>query len=398
MALCLCPNTHLWAGVARCWWESLGIFQRKEIEDIRQETQRLVDSKYYPDGVGDALRNLDKFLVRNPNNREALALRGALRFQERRLHGEAIEDFQKILAMEPDNVHIRYLLVALLMDPSRKQLPEAIDLLSSHIRANPQDAQAHFMRGVAHLSLSRTQDALDDIGQAITLGVGDNRGEANFYRAMLHIHRGHTTAYHRDIRISLAHSIDTKIMVNSRMATRFAAHDMPWVWSHSHAPTVLQRTFPEQTRELIARQATWRQRQSLGHFLVALGHTLLAQPERVHNHILEAFSILSLPPSGIKDIVWSREGLLENQEFPVVDKAKQLLGGTGGHGEHLVGLGLTLLQRYKSAGDYFDLALHRGGGAIVGSTDGNNPFAHHSRLSIRPPYGTDAHVVITAGF
>jgi tetratricopeptide (TPR) repeat protein len=82
----------------------------------------------------------------------------------------AVEQYRKVLEMEPGNQRIRLLLTTILV--RERQLEEALDQLSTLIAQNPDLVIAHYYRGRINLEMNRYGEAEKALGDALRLNEG----------------------------------------------------------------------------------------------------------------------------------------------------------------------------------------------------------------------------------
>ena len=114
----------------------------------------------------EALTYAQKALDLDPSNTISIILAGDLYA----LTGNddlAVENYRKILNMEPDNQRIRLLLTTILV--RAHHLQEALDQLNMLIQENPELVVAHYYRGRIHLEMNRYTEAEKALGDALRL-------------------------------------------------------------------------------------------------------------------------------------------------------------------------------------------------------------------------------------
>lgn len=114
----------------------------------------------------EALTYAQKALDLDPSNTISIILAGDLYA----LTGNddlAVENYRKILNMEPDNQRIRLLLTTILV--RAHHLQEALDQLNMLIQENPELVVAHYYRGRINLEMNRYTEAEKALGDALRL-------------------------------------------------------------------------------------------------------------------------------------------------------------------------------------------------------------------------------------
>jgi tetratricopeptide (TPR) repeat protein len=82
----------------------------------------------------------------------------------------AVEQYRKVLNMEPENQRIRLLLTTILV--RERHLQEALEHLSILIAQNPDLVVAHYYRGRINLEMNRYEEAEKALGDALRLNEG----------------------------------------------------------------------------------------------------------------------------------------------------------------------------------------------------------------------------------
>jgi tetratricopeptide (TPR) repeat protein len=82
----------------------------------------------------------------------------------------AVEQYRKVLDMEPENQRIRLLLTTILV--RERRLEEALDHLTALIAQNPDLVVAHYYRGRINLEMNRYGEAEKALGNALRLNEG----------------------------------------------------------------------------------------------------------------------------------------------------------------------------------------------------------------------------------
>jgi tetratricopeptide (TPR) repeat protein len=125
----------------------------------------LKDLREYPEALAYAKKAVDL----DPSDVMSITLAGDLYT----LTGNddlAVQNYRKILDMEPENQRIRLLLTTMLV--RERQLQEALDQLDILIGQNPDLVVAHYYRGRINLEMNRYGDAEKALGDALRLNEG----------------------------------------------------------------------------------------------------------------------------------------------------------------------------------------------------------------------------------
>jgi tetratricopeptide (TPR) repeat protein len=122
----------------------------------------LKELREYPEALNYAQKAVDL----DPSDAMSITLAGDLYA----LTGNddlAVENYRKILDMEPENQRIRLLLTTILV--RERQLQEALDHLDILIGQNPELVVAHYYRGRINLEMNRYGEAEKALGDALRL-------------------------------------------------------------------------------------------------------------------------------------------------------------------------------------------------------------------------------------
>jgi len=125
----------------------------------------LKELREYPEALAYAQKAVDL----DPSDAMSITLAGDLYA----LTGNddlAIENYRKILDMEPENQRIRLLLTTILV--RERKLQEALDHLDMLIGQNPELVVAHYYRGRINLEMNRYHEAEKALGEALRLNEG----------------------------------------------------------------------------------------------------------------------------------------------------------------------------------------------------------------------------------
>ena len=142
----------------------------------------------------DALNELDRGVVRYPDNAELLAVRGSLLLQLGRI-SDALRDFEAALAIDPDDAKT-------LINRSQAyrqfgRIQEALIDLDHALALNPDLVAAHFNRGSIYYSSSEFDKALADFEACIAIDPHDPA--PYFNRASTHYVLGDRTDAIKDM-------------------------------------------------------------------------------------------------------------------------------------------------------------------------------------------------------
>lgn len=117
----------------------------------------------------EALTYAKKAVDLDPSDSSSIMLAGDL-YTLTGNEQQAVEQYQKVLAMEPDNQRIRLLLTTILVRDRR--LNEALVHLSTLIDQNPDLVIAHYYRGRIHLEMNHYGEAERSLNEALRLNQG----------------------------------------------------------------------------------------------------------------------------------------------------------------------------------------------------------------------------------
>lgn len=136
-----------------------------------------------PATLDQALKNLDSVLAGDPNNREALLLRGQARRDLGKLD-EALEDLTALLAQEPEHLEALVTRASIFSRLNRDR--EAIEDFQHAIKIAP-SPELHSERALLHQKLGEHQKALEDWNAVIELSPiwpTNYRSRARTYQAL----------------------------------------------------------------------------------------------------------------------------------------------------------------------------------------------------------------------
>jgi tetratricopeptide (TPR) repeat protein len=185
--------------------EALNLFRRAAAHDALGETEK-------------ALYDYGRAIRLDPEATLAFLGRGVLLASRKRAYERAIEDFNKVLVLEPDNVQ-----ALIRRGDAFSQLGETgrgLADLDRAIALAPQSSQAYFYRGLIHARRNETVAALGDYNAA--LERGPRNVEALTSRAAIFSVEGKLDLAIRDLDAAIAIDKDNQFAFFNRGFTRFA--------------------------------------------------------------------------------------------------------------------------------------------------------------------------------
>lgn len=188
--------------------DSLNLYRRATSLHAMGETDRALAD------YGDAIRV-------DPNNSLAYLGRGVLLATRKRAYNRAIEDFDKVLVLQPDNVDA---LIA--RGNAYSQIGDngrALADLDRAIQLEPDNAQAYVIRGLANNRRVRKQLAMQDYEAALKIAPRYPQALAN--RAALLSEEGRYDQAIRDLDESIKADSDNPVAYYNRGYAHFAMHD-----------------------------------------------------------------------------------------------------------------------------------------------------------------------------
>lgn len=188
--------------------DSLNLYRRATSLHAVGETDRALAD------YGDAIRV-------DPSNSLAYLGRGVLLATRKRAYNRAIEDFDKVLALQPDNVDAlisRGNAYSQIGDNGR-----ALADLDRAIQLAPDDAQAYVIRGLANNRRGQKQLAMQDYAAALKIAPRYPQALAN--RAALLSEEGRYDQAIADLDESLKADSDNPVAYYNRGYAHFAKHE-----------------------------------------------------------------------------------------------------------------------------------------------------------------------------